>query len=39
MRKFFNLFLFITTISFSFFSSKEKTVEWKLGHNANTNHI
>lgn len=41
MRKFFNLvlFLFIATVSFSFFGSKEKTVEWKLGHNANTDHI
>lgn len=41
MRKFFNLvlFLFIATVSFSFFGSKDKTVEWKLGHNANTDHI
>ena len=41
MRKFFNLvlFLFIATVSFSFFGSKEKTAEWKLGHNANTDHI
>lgn len=41
MRKFFNLvlFLFIATISFSFFGSKDKIVEWKLGHNANTDHI
>ena len=41
MIKFFNLvlFLIIATVSCSFVGSKEKTVEWKLGHNANTDHI
>ncbi|MGL5903409.1 MAG: TRAP transporter substrate-binding protein [Cetobacterium sp.] len=41
MRRILNLvlFLFIATISFSFFGGKGKSVEWKLGHNANTDHI
>lgn len=41
MRKILNfiLFLFVITVSFGLVGNKEKIIEWKLGHNANTDHI
>lgn len=41
MKKIISLLIMVTltTTCFGFFGGKNKNVEWKLGHNANTDHI